>query len=163
MRGKTHIAAGAVVGAAIATAQNLPIIDFLLITACSTVGGLLPDVDIGTSKIAKLCAPAARLIQFLFGHRGMFHSLLLWAIPGWLLLQRFPNYDLYILSACAGILSHLVLDMLNPTGVPLLWPVTKKISLMKIHTGGIIDKILAIIFTCVTTVLLCSRIITLFL
>lgn len=53
-----------------------------------------------------------------------------------------------------GVLSHILLDMLNPKGVCLFFPWKKKISIGKIRTGGVIEKIF---FLCL--VVLCGYLI----
>lgn len=54
-----------------------------------------------------------------------------------------------IFGAFVGELSHLFLDMLNPSGIPLLWPIIRKrISLLPIQTGGQMDRAISILALC---------------
>lgn len=54
-----------------------------------------------------------------------------------------------IFGAFVGELSHLFLDMLNPSGIPLLWPITRKrISLLPIQTGGKMDRVIGVLDLC---------------
>ena len=145
MKGFTHLAAGALAGYALFSGSSPK--TMLLTCGVSAIGSLLPDIDIGSSKIAGICRPAAFGIQLIFGHRGVFHSLLLWGglAATWYILA--PNHLPWILAAGCGIGSHLLLDTLNPTGVPLLWPLSKRISLAKSRSGGLMDFLLGLLLT----------------
>lgn len=145
MMGPTHMAAGILAGYAL-TNTDTPQIQ-LLTCAVAAIGSLLPDIDLATSKISKVCRPAALAIQLLFGHRGVFHSPLLWAALTGLGYAAFPQYASLILAAACGIGTHLLLDMLNAKGIPLLWPITKHISLAKFRTYGLTDFLLFGILT----------------
>lgn len=138
----THMAAAALTTYVInsGTAPETALLTCAAAAGCS----LLPDIDIGTSKIACLCRPAAYTIQFVCGHRGVFHSPLLWSILFFLLSSRFPQYQIWILSAACGVGSHLLLDILNPAGIPVLWPMRKKFAIGIFRTGGLLDILLGL-------------------
>lgn len=142
MKGLTHLAAGALAGYALASTE--PSQSQLLITGISAIGGLLPDIDIGTSKIARLCRPAAYTIQILFGHRGIFHSPLLWLVLSGIWFLSKLDQSFWILAAISGVGTHLMLDMFNPAGIPLFWPIPKHIHLAKFRSGGFLDFFLGL-------------------
>lgn len=51
-----------------------------------------------------------------------------------------------IAGVLAGELSHIFLDLLNPSGVPLFWPLTRRrISLLPLQTGGWMDRVLGVL------------------
>lgn len=152
----THMAAGALAGYILSAGH--PPETALLLTGISTLGALLPDIDVGTSKIAGFCRPAAYTIQFLFGHRGICHSLLLWAVLLLLWHRHHPNLALCNAAVACGILSHLILDLFNPSGIPLLWPIPIRIHLGIFRTGGLFDWILGILLTCAVLHLLTTNI-----
>lgn len=85
------------------------------------VGSLLPDADTPKSAIGHVFKLSAA-IERRFGHRQITHSLMflglcaLAALP--LLLAGTPVYFGLLL----GVGSHLMLDMANLSGVPLLYP-----------------------------------------
>lgn len=116
------------------------------------VAGLLPDIDEPNSKLGRggwmssklgplfkllavIISLPIRLVGYLIkgvlGHRGGTHSLAMsfvfticLAIP---LTIFFGNQaDWVIWAIWAGYLSHLFADMLNPSGVPLFWPLFSK-------------------------------------
>lgn len=79
-------------------------------------------------------------------HRGVLHAPILYIVLAAVLFPCIGAYPLTQAAICgllAGALSHLFLDALNPSGIPLLWPATKKrISLLPIQTGGKIDRLI---------------------
>lgn len=99
-----------------------------------TFGALLPDIDQASSTLGSRCKPIAWLLQ----HRGVTHSLLFAALCGVL----YPYLGL-------GVLSHIVLDMLNRKGVMLFWPFRKTIGIpfLDIKTGGFFEWLLRLIMT----------------
>ncbi|AGJ61241.1 Inner membrane protein ydjM [Candidatus Moranella endobia PCVAL] len=85
---------------------------------------LLPDIDHPKSLLGQRLAWLSTPIARLCGHRGFTHSLLasiasiiLFTLPP----QRFIPIDA-LHAMIIGYLSHILADMLTPTGVPLLWP-----------------------------------------
>lgn len=104
------------------------------------LGSLLPDIDHPTSTFSKkffLLSLPYRILQLIFGsfkatkdfvgHRGITHSALfalLFVVPIFFIQNIWVV--LALMSVALGIVSHLIMDMLNPTGVPLLLPFMKK-------------------------------------
>jgi inner membrane protein len=43
-----------------------------------------------------------------------------------------------------GYCSHIVLDAMTVTGVPLLWPWKRRFRLLPLRTGGIIERLFAL-------------------
>lgn len=130
---KTHIAGGLVVSA---IARNGPIG-----IAASIFGALLPDIDLPSSTMGK----KVKIIGKLLEHRGFTHSLLfMFIVYGLLrLLEKGQWFDAELYMIVPGILSHIVLDMLNTKGVKLLYPFNDKIKipLIKIKTGTWSDSL----------------------
>lgn len=117
-----------------------------------SVAGLLPDIDEPNAMLARgswmprKLGPLAKalgvivslpfkisgyFIKGVLGHRGGTHSLamsiifsLIFAIPITLLLGT--GADWLIWTIWCGFISHLIADMLNPSGVPLFWPLRSK-------------------------------------
>lgn len=91
-----------------------PVLIFLGVMAA-----LLPDIDNPNTIIGKLLFPLSHYINKCYGHRTITHSfaaLLLVFSAG---LLGSLNISL---SLVVGYLSHLLLDMLNPSGIPLFYP-----------------------------------------
>src|SRR5699024_11487010 len=77
-----------------------------------------------------------------FGYRTLTHSLLFVVIVGFVLMLFFDQY--VWLSACAGILAHIVGDMLTGR-VKFLYPFKKSIGIEVSRLNyKIIDKVTAI-------------------
>ena len=100
------------------------------------------DIDKANSKIGKKLGIISILINFIFGHRKLIHSLL-FILAGYLILSLFSN--LLAISFLIGTLTHLILDSLTKEGVRLLYPLKFHVKGF-IKTGSIIETILTIIF-----------------
>lgn len=142
MKGTTHLAVGCVSGIAIATQLELPLPTAGIAAGCCMVASLLPDLDSCTSLIGRRAFPVSSIVQLFFGHRTALHAPLLWLVLLGIAYGVYPQYGLYIAAAGIGILTHLGLDILNPAGVPLFWPVKKRYHLGTLRSGGIVDRIL---------------------
>ena len=149
MNGNCHFIFGASVGAAgvmtlevlhayLPNIQTTPEAATLLILG-GLLGSVFPDIDNPTSYFGKLTAPVSKWIGKVgkaFGksgahHRGIFHDGAIY-IAGLLLSYRFfPP----LIGFFAGCLSHIYLDLFNPSGVPFLLGV-KHLHLGKIESGS---------------------------
>lgn len=137
---KTHVVGGIVAGALIAPHITGDIKAQALFIACAGVGALLPDIDSFHSKLGRIIMPVSVVVQLIFGHRGIFHTILLPMALYMGLNLLLPMYSAYYLPLLVGYISHLLLDVLTPEGTPLLWPLPKHISIPLAQTGGIIEK-----------------------
>lgn len=107
------------------------------------LGSLLPDLDNPYSKLGSKIRPISTIIRFIFGHRGIFHSvfpaLLIFAV-----FYGFLDMKLYGIALGLGFILHLVMDGLTKDGINFLYPISKlKISGF-IKTGGVFEWILFI-------------------
>lgn len=143
MLGRTHSIAGIASGLALShfIAGEFSAINeytiFGIVTASALIGSLEPDVDIPHSTFSNLVRPLsfiyqglARILPFkCFQHRGITHSLL---FPMLLLglCAHFTTMNQYLmlvlLGFAAGLLSHIVLDMMNYKGVAIFSPIWNK-------------------------------------
>jgi len=137
MLGKTHLVGGLIAGALIVPYVTTSSSELFI--ACAGLGALLPDIDSPNSLFGRKIKPISYLIQSTMGHRGIFHSLFIAAVLFIALQILLPNYALAI---TIGYLSHLLLDMLTPSGVPLFWPLSFNISLPVVKTGSLVEKII---------------------
>ncbi len=149
MRGTTHVLGGVMAGAVIGLSfssdmtSNEMVYTVSGLGAC-VLGSLLPDIDNSTSTVGKYFW----LINWTLKHRGFCHSLLFVAIMSFTTAVLLHPH----LGIClgAGMLSHLLLDMLNPKGVQLLWPVRKmyKFGIIQIYTDSFGDIIVGSLCLC---------------
>ncbi len=146
MTGKTHLLAGTLVGLALSNALHVQGTgETLALVAASAIGGVFPDIDEPKSKMGRKVPIASNLLKFIFGHRGITHGILLYALcyaAGVHFLDA--KYLNYLGAFMCGVCSHLLLDVFNSSGIPLFWPVSKKFSLARIPLGGTIERGLAI-------------------
>ncbi len=149
MVGFTHLGFGLLLGTAFHSKYV-----FIL----SGIGSLLPDIDANNSIINKLIHSSKknsnrnrngsknRNRNNYLKHRGIMHSL---TVPFliYLIYFAFMRNNL-ILPFIVGYLSHLLLDMLTPMGVPLIAPVSnKRFKIVSgIKTASREDYVLGIVF-----------------
>lgn len=178
MNGKTHQLIGVTASIAASTVAwkfgYMGIPAYLSMIAGSCFGSYLPDIDHPGSTLGRrvkiVSKPINAISQFFlsiynrkgnrvalwlgefFGHRGIFHSPLLWvALMVPLCMTLLPAISAVWLSAITtglligisiGIGMHLFADMFNPTGVPLFAPLTfHKFSIGNIITGSKKERI----------------------
>ncbi len=165
MTGRTHdLAAFTALNIAFLAYQPFP--DMTLATVLTAVGanmigGLLPDIDNGTSDIWDKMRGGnilAKFIQPLVGkHRMISHSILGMAIIGYILnyllswMGTFLLVDMEIIwwSVMIGFISHLVTDSMTKQGVPWLFPIPFRFGIppfefMRMKTGGFIENFIVV-------------------
>jgi len=143
MTGKTHIVGGLLIGLIITQQINID----PGYAAISGMAALLPDIDTPTSKISSK-VPGAFLVKLIFGHRGLWHSLLATGII-------FMVINNSLLAGVAGLiiagyLSHLLMDLFTPAGIPLLWPIQTRFSIPLVTTGGVAEYIVLVSMISIT-------------
>ncbi|MFF2531548.1 metal-dependent hydrolase [Brevibacillus sp. NPDC058079] len=136
--------------------QHLPIIEHQqlspimisgLFIAGSVFGSLLPDIDHRGSYLGRRLPVLSFLANATMGHRGATHApfitvalTTLCALATHYFLDGIALlFCLTLLAGCMiGALSHIFLDSLTKSGVPLLFPLSKKhYRLASLKTGGI--------------------------
>lgn len=161
MNGNSHFMFGAACGTMLAVNMDkietvLPELSRSPATATlfvfgGLIGGILPDIDNPNSYIGKLTVPLSTFvghIQKAFGktdskHRGLLHDPIVYVIG--LILSYL--YFTPITGLFVGCLTHIFLDLFNPSGVPFLFGI-KHLRLAKICSGSKES----IIFTWVVTI-----------
>lgn len=128
MTGKTHVICGITTMAAIAVCNldGINIVGYRLLPLVSLftapAGSLMPDIDLHTSTLGKKHPKIAKAIK----HRGITHTLLVPLImiflQWWLMGIHIPFLPELIFGFNIGYIIHIVADMFNKKGVPILWP-----------------------------------------
>lgn len=90
--------------------------------ALSAIGALLPDMDTPKSALGRIF-PFSKIIEEKYGHRQVTHSWIFIAIS----LVFFIPFIFFLgllryLGIIIGIISHIMIDMANPSGVPFFYP-----------------------------------------
>ena len=87
--------------------------------ATLAAGSLLPDIDSQHSGLGRMVKPLSGLLERKFGHRTITHSALgllgFGVLSSWLLLI-YPGVWVWLLI---GVMSHILLDTANVSGVRL--------------------------------------------
>lgn len=98
--------------------------------------------------------PASTMINAACGHRGVFHAPLFYLVTILVGSAVWPAWSMLFYAFGIGVASHLILDMLNRNGIPLFWPVKKRISIASVSVGGFVEWLirLALMFASILMV-----------
>lgn len=150
MTGKVHC----IVGVSTAVALTICHPEFSLFGAtiypaigvvAAAGGSYLPDIDIEQSKLGS----KHKWLSKHLTHRGITHTLL---VPAILVLLQWltapiPVLPSLVLGFNVGYICHIIADLFNKKGVPLLWPLVKeKIHIACVKTASTAQQVLFIIF-----------------
>lgn len=138
MRGGTHALAGLIVGLLIVSSPDL--IPSAAAAAAGALGALAPDLDHPRAALSRRVGPLGLPFR-LVKHRGAMHSAAAAGAVAVAALAVTNELQAFALIAAAGYASHIVLDALTITGVPLLWPWSRRFRLLPIRTGGTGEKL----------------------
>lgn len=152
MRKHTHLAFAGAVGISTMGWVGIPssVLDLALFGTGLTIGALLPDIDHAGSALGRRIPILPSVLSFVFGHRGLTHSLLFLVLLG-LTQPWFPPP--FFMGLMMGTISHLLGDMMTHRGIQLFYPVKNSISFpLSFKTGGVIENVLLVIFTAWTAI-----------
>jgi len=126
---KTHLAFALLIALVLLFLNINPVFIIVFVIAA-----LLPDIDSPFSKIGK----KVKIVNYLFAHRGFFHSL--FALLIFTILLYF--FDVFIATAFfSGYFLHLLLDSFTKQGIFLFYPLSTKKSKGKLGAGGLLENI----------------------
>lgn len=103
------------------------------------LGSIIPDIDKKNSYIGRRLPYVSKAISEKFGHRTFTHSIIFVILVYYILKYICINNDITF-GITIGILSHILLDMLNFQGVALLYPLNTKHKICKIKTNSGFEK-----------------------
>lgn len=136
---RTHALFSLLIGILVFSYFDMNVFLFLLLVV---LGGMLPDIDKGSSKINNLLI-ITKPIALMTRHRGMFHSLFFAAlIPGAFILYIDQTAGIALLI---GYLGHLVIDGMNLAGINFIHPLQKLHIAGFIETGSWAEHMLAVV------------------
>lgn len=121
---------------------------FLLVVLASSI----PDIDASKSKIGSKIKPVSWLIEFTFGHRGIFHGIFMPFVLYFLFL--IIGYAELGMALFIGYLGHLVLDCFSIGGVRLFLPFARTRFRGIIPTGSVFDWALMFVFLALVVMLI---------
>jgi len=113
------------------------------------ISSILPDIDHSSSILGRIFKAVSFKVEERFTHRSITHSLLLFSMIS---LFAFP-FDCLKIPIIFGYGSHLFLDMLNISGIKLLYPLNYNFTILggPVSTGSIEDRLIA--FSLISTLL----------
>ena len=139
---KTHFIGG--ICAAALTSTIMPVDSVVLTTVVSAVSALIPDLDIEDSKLGRKAGVVSKGISRAFGHRGFFHTPILYIVLYVLMNMFLPTF--VSLGFLIGTMSHLILDSFNYKGIMWLYPLTKRhYHIASIKTRGLGETMFLIV------------------
>lgn len=108
--------------------------DWTIFLSLSIIGALLPDIDSRKSSIGRMTRPISDILN-LGEHRGALHSIFTGAA---LSLAIYVFSTDAALGFIVGYGSHLSLDMMTHSGIPIMWPLRYRLKGM-IKTGSAVE------------------------
>lgn len=141
---KTHISTAACASIPILyTTNTLSLITLVGVS----LGALAPDLDEPKSYIGRRIPIIPNLIKFIFGHRGITHSLLIVASA---FLLDLITKSRFLFSFTLGYFFHLLGDSFSVNGIKWLQPFSQKsfkvpISFIKYKTGSTKETLIVIL------------------
>ncbi|AWC30963.1 metal-dependent hydrolase [Bacillus cytotoxicus] len=154
MKYKTHLTTSlAVALPVLASTGNLTVGNVIAVS----FGALLPDIDEQHSWIGRRTRGVSDLMNTIFGHRGITHSLLglvLVLIPILFAVSMTPLSFTNGMCIFAGYFLHLVEDSFSKKGVKWLLPVSNKkfqsgFNIIYYSYNGIAEKVILMTSTIV--------------
>mgnify|MGYP001571153876 FL=1 len=136
MLARTHLVFALLIGLLTFKYFNLNPILFIVITSLTS---FLPDIDHPKSKIGRKIKILSYPINFIFGHRGFFHSIFVALVLSFAIWYFFGNYYIPFLI---GFVSHLIGDALTIQGINFIYPLKEFRIKGFIKTGGLLETIL---------------------
>ena len=151
---KTHFVGG--ICAAALTSTIMPVESLAVVTAVSAVSALVPDLDIEDSKLGRKAGLVSKGISRAFGHRGFFHTPILYIALYFLMSMVLP------MSVCLGFLigtmSHLILDSFNYKGIMWMYPFSRKhFHIASIKTRTTMETIFMAVMIAITLFVLVNN------
>jgi|GEM_PF-361034 len=117
----THVAFATFLSALLGAIVNIVLSPLAL--SFAALGSLFPDIDTTASFIGRIFSPIALSLERRFGHRTITHSLLGMMVFALIFISLvFFRNKLFFICLILGYLSHILIDALNKSGVPLFYP-----------------------------------------
>ena len=101
------------------------------------IAAIMPDIDIAKSTIGRKLWPFSSIINLIFGHRGLMHTIFPPLILG--MITVLLGYDIIGIAFAIGYLTHLLADAVTIQGVMPFFPMTKIRASGPLKTGGMAE------------------------
>jgi|TARA_B100001964_G_scaffold245071_1_gene329681 inner membrane protein len=136
----THLAFGLLVS--LISINFFDINNQIMFILIAVLFSIFPDIDERKSKIGKKYKSASTIINFIFGHRGFFHTIF---VP--LILFLGFNYinNEFGIAVLVGYFSHLFMDALTKHGISPLAPLVNRKINGPFKTNSLLEKVLFLV------------------
>lgn len=157
--GQTHFLIGAAAGLALAHHSGADHTEALQLVALTCLGAALPDIDHPSAGLRQRLGFLGRIVFGWLRHRHQTHSLTALAL---LFAGVWYFSPALALPLGIGYASHLLADVVTPSGIHLLWPVYRRpVWLLprplRIPTSGVMEGVIAALVSVVVFGLLLDR------
>lgn len=150
MKRNTHLVAGAISAHSAYPLVGDNFSQAVIFTTSCLLGSLLPDIDHEHSTLGIHVKPLARC----FKHRGFTHSILFVSLLSFASTQANGNIKTFLSGLVIGSISHIFIDMFNPKGVDLFYPIKKRFHILPIVKTGKESEIVFILVFIIAYVLI---------
>ena len=134
---KTHLLISFLIG--IFTYKYFHINGFLFI-GLVILAGILPDIDISNSKVGRKIRPLSNILNIIFGHRGLMHSIFFPVMLFFIFYQfKQINSGYAVLIGYSG---HLLADALSYEGINFLYPISRFRIQGFVKVGGLVEYVI---------------------
>ena len=133
----THLAFGLLVSLVALNLFNIE--NTILFILIAIFFSIFPDIDETRSKIGRRYNLTSKIINFIFGHRGFFHTIY---IPLVIFFIFFKLNNEIGIAVLIGYFSHLFLDATTRQGIRPLYPIINKRINGPFRTNSITEKII---------------------
>lgn len=134
---------------------------FGILIAGSILGATMPDIDHKNSQISHKHKFLSFVTRLFCTHRGFTHSVpallilsgILFGIKQLLSPEIVFYYSPLMIGIILGYVSHMILDLFNPLGIPLFYPLPFRMKVANIKTNGlgavVVELIVIYILFCI--------------
>ncbi|WP_187759911.1 metal-dependent hydrolase [Thiospirochaeta perfilievii] len=156
MTSSSHIAAGTIITAIIASLFSINIFQSIGYIITVAFFSIFPDIDHTHSILGRLLRPISSYLVRHYGHRTITHSLIFF-IPLSIVIARF-NKELALIIFLS-LLVHSILDASTLNGVALFYPISKRTCVVpgnpdyRIKTGSRSEVLMVILFVIIGVML----------
>lgn len=143
---QTHRLIGVLLGLVIYVNFNLD--HKILFFTAILLGSIFVDIDEPRSFIGRKLKLLSWPIKWMFGHRGIFHSMFMALLLSALIYHFLEEYS--GIGFFVGYLGHIIADGITLSGVKIFYPLSKVSLKGFIRTGGMLEKLLFFVLLIVT-------------
>lgn len=146
MKGTTHIIGGITTAVIAHQYFNVTIQAPILFYSAAAMGSIIPDICHPKSTIGRMVPAFSKVVNQIFGHRSLSHSLLFLLLIYWLLnFLQFAGSTSIQTGVLFGMGSHMLLDAMTTQGIKFFYPLQMKIRTpLYVRTGSLIGERLVV-------------------